>query len=129
MDLFLSEVKGGLVVGAAGVDNHAVDGTLLFDNLLNGGSDAGLLGGVGLESLDAARVLLLDLGKLLTRLSKINRINYGSAIVKAAFGDPQANSSVGSSDYASVRKCAKGKLQPDDVLAMTFPPRVTWVCT
>lgn len=87
MDLLLGEVKRGLVVGTAGVDNHAVDGTLLLNDLLNGGSDAGLLGGVGLESLDAARVFLLDLSELITRLSQINRVNYGSAIVKAALGD------------------------------------------
>lgn len=98
MNLLFSKVKGSLVVGAASVDNHAVDSTLLLNDLLNGGSDAGLLGGVGLESLDAARILLLDLGKLLTRLSKINRVNYSSSIIKAALGDTQTNSSVGSSD-------------------------------
>lgn len=138
MNLLLGKVESRLVVCPARIHDHAVQATRLLEDLLDGGIDGGLLGDVGADGLDAAGVLGGGGGKLLTRLSVVDRVDDFGVVVEAGLCDAEADAAVGSGDcewlsvlrYRGVSvdiiflgKRAEGR--KFDVLAMTLPVRPT----
>ena len=87
MDLLLSEVQSSLVVRPTRVHDNSVDGSLVGEDLGNGGVDGGLLGHIRLDGLELPGVFLLGGMELVARLGVVDGVDDGGAVVKAGFGD------------------------------------------
>lgn len=98
MDFLLGEVKRGLVVCPSCVHDHAMQGPSLLDDLVDGGSDGGLLCDIGLEGLKTAWVLGLCGRELLARLGVVDGVDELSVIVQTGLSHAEADATVGSSD-------------------------------
>lgn len=98
VNLLLGKVEGGLVVRPPRIHDHAVQGTSLGNDLVNGSSNGGLLGHIGLDGLETARVLGLRGGKLLARLSIIDRVDDLGVVIEAGLGHTETDTTVGSGD-------------------------------
>lgn len=99
MDFFFGKVQGSLVVCPTGIDDHAVQSSGLLNDTINSSGDSGLLCYIGLNGLYLAWPSLLRGCELFARLGIIDRVDKGGAVVKARFGDSEANATIGTGDY------------------------------
>lgn len=98
LNILLGEVKGGLMVGTPGVDDHAVEGTGLFDDLINRSGDGGFFGYIGGDSEQLAGKALGHGSEIVSSLANVDGVDLCCAIGKAALGDTETDSAVGTSD-------------------------------
>lgn len=98
MDLLSGKIKGGLVVRAPGVDDHAVKGPSFLHDLFQRRDHGLLLGNVGGDCPKLATEAFGHLLELIAGLGQIDRVDRFGTVDEAAFCDAEADASVGASD-------------------------------
>lgn len=87
---------------AARVHHHAMQRARLFDNPVHRLRDALLGRHVRLHGEEAVRVALGDGGELFAGRGNVDRVDAGGAVVETAFGDAEADATVGARDCLGV---------------------------
>jgi hypothetical protein len=93
VDFLGGEVKRRLVLCAACVADHAMQGAGLREDLVNGGSDRGLGGHVSLHGEEAVRVGFGERGELVAGFANVDAVDCCGAVGEAAVCYAEADSS------------------------------------